>query len=215
MHSPMIRLRTTATMALALALTSCGSKQPQPVDAMWTVRLDSSQDRNAEDRFRLLPGGGIDVKGGANATLWRPDVPLIPPYRLSMRITAKNLELHPHGAGLVFGGTDVEGDQQRYSYFLVRGDGSFLIKTRHGGDTEDICLWTEHEAIHKEGKKDGIATNVLSVDVGKETTKFSINGSQVHAAGNEELPTSGRYGARLVHDLDARFDRIEIAAKKK
>lgn len=196
---------------LLMIVSSCTSG---PLDAMWAVRMDSTEDVNEPNRFTLLAGGGVQVTGGGNATMWRPDVPLIPPYRLSMRVTTTNLGLHPHGAGIVFGGNDVDNDKQVYSYLLVRGDGQFLIKTRDGGGTSDICLWSEHEAVTKENPKSLIATNVLAVEVDRERTRFLINGTQVHQAKTEALHSSGQYGARLVHDLDVRFDQIEVAAKK-
>ncbi len=206
--------RSPTFLLAACILTAVSSCVPEPLDAMWPIRMDSTEDVNKPDRFTLLPGGGIEAKGGGNATMWRPDVPLRPPYRLSMRVTATNLGLHPHGAGIVFGGNDVDNDKQAYSYFLARGDGQFLIKTRDGGDTSDICLWSEHASVSKDGEKSSIATNVLTIDVDKEATRFSINGTQVHEAKTETLHASGQYGARLVHDLDVRFDQIEIAAKK-
>src|SRR6266851_4294789 len=39
---------------------------------------------------------------------------------------------HPEGYGLLFGGRDLAGAAQRYTYFLVRGDGTFLVKRRNG-----------------------------------------------------------------------------------
>ena len=206
-RAPTILLATSL-----LLLASCHA--PQPFDAMWSVRMDSTEDVNKPSRFTLLPGGGIEAKGGGNATLWRPGEPLTPPYRLSMHVKTTNLGLHPHGAGLTFGGNDVAGDQQTYSYFLVRGDGNFLIKTRDGGGTADICLWTEHDAITKEDQENGIANNVLAVDVGKDMTRFSINGTKVHEAKTAELHASGKYGARLVHDLVAHFDQIEVTTQQ-
>lgn len=208
-----MKRRSTTFLLTACLLTTLSSCAADPVDAMWSIRMDSTEDVNKPDRFELVPGGGIAVKGGGNATLWRPDVPMTAPYRLSIRVKATNLGLHPHGAGLVFGGNNVDNDNQVYSYFLVRGDGQFLIKTREGGDTTDICLWGEHPAIRREGETDGIAINVLAVEVGAEATRFLINGTQVHEATNTELHTNGSYGARLVHDLDVRFDEITIAAQ--
>ncbi|MFT4516231.1 MAG: hypothetical protein ACI89X_004032 [Planctomycetota bacterium] len=209
-----MKQRTPTFLFAACLLATVNSCTPEPLDAMWAIRMDSTEDVNKPDRFTLLPGGGIEATAGGNATLWRPDVSLTPPYRMSMRVKATNLELHPHGAGIVFGGSDVDNDKQTYSYFLVRGDGQFLIKTRDGGDTSDICLWGEQAAVAKEVKESGIAINVLAVDVGKEVTRFSVNGTQVHEAKTEALHSAGQYGARLVHDLDVRFDQIEVAAQK-
>ena len=112
------------------------------------------------------------------------------------------------------GGGCVWPPKNHYVHPKIFSIGQFLIKIRDGGDTSDICLWGEHASVSKEGEKSGIAINVLAVDVHKEATRFSINGTQVHEAKAETLHASGQYGARLVHDLNVRFDQIEIAAKK-
>jgi hypothetical protein len=44
---------------------------------------------------------------------------------------------HAEGYGLFFGGKSLEGKDQQYTYFLIRQDGSYLIKRRGGGERED------------------------------------------------------------------------------
>ena len=109
-----------------------------------------------------------------------------------------------HGAGLMFGGSDLSGAAQAYSYFLVRDDGFFLIKTRRGDSTKEITPWTEHEAVRR-GGANGIAKNLLRVDVGTTETRFFINSVEVHRGSNASLHTDGLFGFRMVHDLKVRF----------
>lgn len=198
--------RTLLLTALLGILAGCGS---EPVDAMWTCRPDDSEDDIQPKNVSLIPGGGIEVKDTANATLWRATDSAKTPYRLSMRVQTTNLALHAHGAGIAFGGRNVDGDKQAYTYFLVRGDGYFLVKTRDGDNTNDICPWTEHDAITKEDS-DQKASNVLSVTVGKGETRFLVNGTEVYKHSSQQLHTIGKYGVRLVHDLSVRFDQIEL-----
>ena len=84
------------------------------------------------DRFRAR---FVEIKPGPNATLWHRDQKASGTYRLQADVTHLDSGLHPHGAGLAFGGTDVAGEKQAYTYFLVRSDGKFLIKTRAGDET--------------------------------------------------------------------------------
>ncbi|MFT4843760.1 MAG: hypothetical protein ACI8UD_003768 [Planctomycetota bacterium] len=197
------------SIALLLSFTGCATTSKATNHAApWSARHDSSEDEQQPDRVTQLPGGGIKVAPGGNVTLWRQAAAIAPPFQLSMRVQTTNQVEHPHGAGLVFGGKHIADDQQSYSYFLVRGDGQFLIKTRDGGDTEDICLWTEHAAIRKEDAEHLQASNVLTVVVGPETTQFLVNDVEVHRESNERLHTTGRYGVRLVHDLAVQFDQI-------
>ena len=39
--------------------------------------------------------------------------------------------------GLFIGGENLEGDDQRYSYFIIRENNQFLVKQRDGGETSN------------------------------------------------------------------------------
>lgn len=157
----------------------------------------------------LVDGENLEVRPGPNATLWHPTHTGSCSYRLSAQVTHLDSGLHPHGAGLVLGGTDIEGEDQAYTYFLVRSDRHFLIKTRAGKDTHDVVPWTEHAAVGPENQR-GVTDNHLAVEVGAEHTRFLINGEEVHRAKTGSLPTDGRAGLRLVHDIHVRFGPLEL-----
>lgn len=197
--------RALLLTALLVVLTSCGA---EAASASWPCRPDDAEDDIQPGKVTLVPGG-IEIRDAANATLWHPTGSAKAPYRLSMRVQTTNLALHPHGAGLVFGGSDVDGDKQAYTYFLVRGDGHFLVKTRDGEDTTYICPWKEHDAVTKEDS-DLWASNVLTVTIDADETRFLVNGTEVYKHSSKELHTMGKYGVRLVHDLNVRFDQIEV-----
>lgn len=222
-------LRTRVTwswLAFVAMFAACKSEQAPNTAGPWPIVLDEPTDLDGPNtvdgpeevptpnRVTQLTGGGISVKAGANATLWRPGEGIKPPYRLSMRVRTTNRGLHAHGAGIVFGGSDIDNERQAYTYFLVRGDGHFLIKARNGGDTDPICFWTKHEAVQKEDDSEYVATNDLAVKVEADQVEFFVNGASVHTAkcatAGPGLRTKGRYGVRLVHDLDVRFDQIQF-----
>ncbi len=50
--------------------------------------------------------------------------------------------------GLFVGGQDLEGDDQKYLYFLIRRSGEFLIKTRAGDETSVVHPWTVERCDH-------------------------------------------------------------------
>jgi len=167
------------------------------------------------DRF-VLTGDVLEVILGRNATLWHPEHRTPDPaqggaYRLSAEVTHLDSGLHPHGAGLTFGGANVEAGSQSYTYFLVRGDRHFLIKTRRGSETTDIVPWTEHEAAAPEDD-DLVTQNRLSVEVTELVTRFLINDQIVHREPTSGLPNGDRCGFRLVHDLHVRFGPLEFGA---
>jgi len=203
-------MRTTvASIAVLTALLITAGCEAEPTGPMWSVRPDDPEDPLKLENITLLPGGNIAIKNTANSTLWKPDSVATPPFELSARVHSTNLGLHPHGTGIVFGGTDVDGDNQAYTYFMVRGDGQFLIKTRDGTETGDVCSWTEHAAIAKEDS-DLEATNTLRVAVADEETRFFVNDKEVHKHSNKELHTKGKLGVRIVHDLNVRIDQIKL-----
>ncbi|MBK8975037.1 MAG: hypothetical protein IPM29_03860 [Planctomycetes bacterium] len=210
---------TLLTGLLTLAVAGCGGEAEtttktetetvaEPRDALaagWSLRPDDPAEQSAAMRF-VQHADGVEAGPGPNACLWHPDLRATGDYRLSVDVTHLDSGLHPHGAGLTFGGQDVHGEGQRYTYFLVRGDRNFLIKTRGGDDTEDVVNWTEHAAVAPEDD-DGVTRNRLSVEVRGDEVRFLVNGTEVHRGKREELPTDGQIGLRLVHDLHVKFGR--------
>ena len=57
---------------------------------------------------------------------------------------------HPVAYGLFIGGMDLSEDNQRYTYFVIRQDGKFLLKKRNGAQTSNVAGdWMDHPAIVK------------------------------------------------------------------
>ncbi len=102
------------------------------------------------------------------------------------------------------GGTDLDGDDQRYLYFLIRNTGEFLIKERIGSETEVIQNWTASDSInmYSEDMEDSSAQNILSVSVSGSDITFSINDMKVATVPAREYPTNGLYGLRVNHSIN-------------
>ena len=49
--------------------------------------------------------------------------------------------------GLFIGGRDLSSPNRAYTYFLVRGNGQFLVKSRAGAKTSDILAWRADPAV--------------------------------------------------------------------
>jgi hypothetical protein len=107
------------------------------------------------------------------------------------------------------GGTDLDGESQRYLYFLVRQDGRFLLKERIGTNTRGISDWTPHPAIKPFGPE-GRMTNQLAIEVGAETVRFLINGTEVARKARRDVHTDGLVGLRVNHQLDILVDHLSI-----
>ncbi|CAA9360684.1 MAG: hypothetical protein AVDCRST_MAG89-3722 [uncultured Gemmatimonadetes bacterium] len=186
--------RLLACAALA-ALAACGDASPRagiPADstqsstqipppagagaAAWTSNP-------AEGVSVTVQGGDATVQTGPHAVLWPGDAAdLAPPYTVRATLTKDSGRLH-EGYGLVFGGTGLDAGEagQAYSYFLVRGDGSFLIKRRDAAGA---------------GR-----ANRLEVRVGADTVVFVANDAEVARVPASELAVNGRPGIRVAHDL--------------
>lgn len=194
-----------------VALTACGGDPPAPTDAVaagWQPRHDDAEQASDEGRF-FVHQDGIEVRPGPNVSLWHPERTATGNYRLSADVTHLDSGLHPHGAGLVFGGSDVHGDDQRYTYILVRCDRSVLIKTRTGSGSAVVLPWTEHAAVAPEDDQ-GVTKNRLAVEVRADEVRFLVNGTEVHRAPRQSLAVDGQFGFRLVHDLHVRFGAPQV-----
>lgn len=136
--------------------------------------------------------------------------------RLSGNYTVRSkLHLFPEGAGhreafgLFIGGDALDGVAQRYTYFLIRGDGTYKIKRRNGGAATDVTPgWTKHSAILP-GKAEGSVANVISIVVGKEKVSFQVNGQEVHSAPSSSVDTDGMAGLRINHNLSIHVESLE------
>jgi hypothetical protein len=158
--------------------------------------------RNPADGTQLSGGAVMTVETGPHTVLWPADAEVLrPPYTVRATLLKRSGRIH-EGYGVVFGGEGLEGEEdgQRYSYFLVRGDGSFLVKLRDGAATPVVRDWTRHPRIHRE--TGGAArANALEVRVAADSTAFLVNGVEVGRVPSAALATTGRAGLRVAHDV--------------
>ena len=109
-------------------------------------------------------------------------------YTLKGTFTLLKPSNHTNYYGLVFGGQGLEGADQRYTYFTVAQDGTFLIKQRTGEMTRDVKGYTPNAAVKKPDAT-GKSVNALEVRVTGDTVSYVVNGTVVHTT-----PKSGMTG---------------------
>jgi hypothetical protein len=171
-----------------------GARPAEPAAAAWRT--------NPAEGVTLTPGATTVVETGPHTLLWQEGAAeLAPPYTVRAELRKRAGRLH-EGFGVVFGATGLEGaeDAQAYSYFLVRGDGSFLIKRRQGAETPVVRDWTRHPRINRDAGGGGRG-NVLEVTVGTDTTVFAVNGAEVARVPSSALAVRGRAGLRVAHEV--------------
>jgi hypothetical protein len=118
---------------------------------------------------------------------------------------------HPEAYGLFIGGADLAGANQKYTYFLIRQDGKFLIKRRAGAETHNVVDWADNDAVIRADEA-GKATNALRIDVGATNAQFFVNGVSVAViARDAALPMDGIVGLRVNHNLDVHIANFAVA----
>ena len=199
-------------VALSLALPAAAQDADRTVSgggqlaAGWMARTDRGQNF---DNIRFVEKGtGWDITVGPGVALYRENDIATGSYTISVTIEQLSSKGHGHGTGLIFGGKDMQSPDQVYSYFLVRGDGSYIIKTRTGSSTTEIRGWTKNAAINESELAN--MTNEVAVSVADGNVIFTVNGAEVDRVPAADLYTDGIVGLRLNHNLDMHIDHFKI-----
>ena len=157
------------------------------VPAGWTVRADRGDAKNAKVASM---GKGLHVTTGPAIILYRSDTQGSGPFHTLATFTQTKPSEHAEGYGLFVGGQGLDGAGQKYMYFLVRQDGSYLIKRRDGEKTTDVSKgWVPHAAV-KKPEGNGSATNLLEVDNKRDPEHARLPGER---AGGLSAPTRRRW----------------------
>ncbi len=177
--------------------------------AGWSVRPDEGGKPAEVSLATMAPGWHLIT--ATSGILYRSQ----DAARGAYEVTAK-IHLFPgSGAaeeafGLFTGGANLAGPAQRYTYFLIRGDGKFKIKRRSGASATDVTKdWISSPAILKTTPAGPVA-NQLSVLVAKERVSFRVNGQEVYSAPAANIDTDGIAGLRVNHNLSLHVESLEI-----
>jgi len=207
-----------STAALLAALTTPLAAQDHAdqaasgggtVPAGWTIRADRGDAKHAKV---VSMGQGLHITLGPAIILYRSDTQGTGAFHTLARFTQATPSEHPEGYGLFIGGQGLDGAAQKYIYFLVRQDGSYLIKRREGEKTSDVSKgWVQHPAVKQPDTK-GSATNLLEVDNKRDPSKlvFLVNGQKVYGMEAKTMALDGIVGIRVNHNLDLHVDGFDV-----
>ena len=185
------------------------------VPAGWKVRLDrskSAQDPDDKSGVTFMAmGKGFHVAGGPAGVYWNPSGTATGNFIAKGTFTLLKPSNHTNYYGLVFGGQGLDGADQRYTYFTVAQDGTFLIKQRTGEATRDIKGFTPSPSVKKPDAS-GKSVNALEVRVSGDTVTYVINGMVVLTMPKSELkaPTDGIVGFRVNHVTEVQVDDLVV-----
>lgn len=217
-YQPMKHLCAVAVMTI-LGLSGIFAQAPRSSDpdtmmkggalpAGWMARLDSGSTK--PDGVSMMPmGAGLHFKTGPAGIYYRQADTKSGSYEVHATFTQMEPAEHPEAVGIFIGGSNLAAATQKYTYFLVRQDGQFLIKRRDGAQTPNIMDWTASPAV----KKTDAATkgvNALSIVVAPDKVRFLVNGTEVHSATPAQVDAAGIAGLRINHNLNVHVENFGV-----
>jgi hypothetical protein len=173
----------------------------------WNVRVD--RDQSADAIMFHAMADHFHARTGPAGVFYNPEWSKSGDYAVSARFRQNRAPNHPEAYGLVIGGSALDGADQSYGYFLVRGTGEFFVAVRRGAERTVVTPWTRHEAIAVQDAASGVQSNVLGAEVRGDRVIFTVNGTEVVSHPRSALPTDGLTGFRINHNLDVRIDQVQ------
>jgi len=182
----------------------------------WKLRVDrsmSASDPDAAGDIKFVAmGSGFHAMNPKAAVYWNPANTVTGNY--SLKGTFKLIKTNGHSEyyGLIFGGSDLEGQAQSYTYFMVESEGTWLIKSRNGNSTMQIASSGSASDAVKKADASGTSTNALEVRVMPDKIEFLANGKVVNTSpkSGQTAKTEGVYGIRINHMLDVQVDGFSL-----
>lgn len=213
-------------LASLLACAAAASLPAQTVPTGWKQRIDRStnaSDPDAAGAVKIVTANqGFHVETPSAGVFWNPANTVTGNYTVKGTFTLNQPSGHANYYGLVFGGSALEGAEQKYTYFMVAQNGAWLVKTRNGTATlpafGGIAGATRNGSVVSEAVKkpdaSGKSVNALEVRVQADTVEFVVNGTVVHSAPRAGLTTDGIWGFRSNHQLDVNVDDLAVTKTK-
>jgi hypothetical protein len=215
----MKRLILAFAVAGVAAMPLAAQRQPDPdkkvagggtLPSGWKGRADGTATLAG---VTMMPmGGGVHFMTGPAGIYYKPVDKASGTYEARATFTQMEPAAHPEAYGLIIGGSDLEGAGQKYTYFLIRQDGKFMIKRRAGESTPTISDWTDHTAV-KKADSSGKMSNTLAIDVGRDKVRFLVNGTEVSTADAAQVDTAGIAGLRINHNLNVHVEGFTVKSR--
>lgn len=181
----------------------------------WQARVDDKDVKRGmttTDLKFVAMGNGYHATSGPAAIYYDPKNVARGEYSVGATFTQTRAPAHPEAYGLFVGGANLPDSTESYLYFLVRGDGKYLINHRAGTAVHKIVDWTANPAVKAQDAK-GTATNALTIRVGRDSAWFLANGRTVQAFSKAQLygtMPAGQTGIRVNHNLDVHIGNFVV-----
>ena len=222
-------MHTAAVLLLAVSALACATGEDTATDTSAAAAAGADPDNatagqgipagyvgrtdresvNIADASYSTSGNGWEVKTGPAHIVYAAKDSASGAYTVSTTIQQMAAPAHPEAFGLFIGGQNLDQPSQRYTYFVVRGTGEYLVKVREGTETRDIVKWTASDAIPKQDG-DGKGTYRLSAEVTADSVRFMVNDAPVTTVAKSAIRTDGIAGLRINHNLHLSVQPVEI-----
>jgi hypothetical protein len=166
----------------------------------YSVVFDHANAKASDVSYSEKEPGRWDVTTGPAHILFAPGDTGGSKYSVSATFEQLQAPAHPEAFGVFVGGSNLDSPKARYTYFLVRGDGSYMVKVRDGANTRTVTDWTAQPSIPKQDAS-GRGLYGIRMDVSGKTANVSVNGIPISTISGKDVPLSGIAGVRINHNL--------------
>lgn len=207
---------TPALAVLSLAALPLSAQDPDrsvagtgKLPAGWNVRAD--RDRPLESLKFEPMGNGLHFTTGPAVIAWRDADNAPGAFHAIATFTQTTAPAHAEAYGMFIGGKNLKDSTSTYHYFIIRGDGKFVVKKMSGSTATNVTSgWTDHEAVVKQDAA-GKQTNQVEVTAGKDgKVSWKVNGKDVYSMTLTPAEVSGIVGLRVNHNLDVHVDGFAV-----
>ena len=176
----------------------------------WKGRLDSP-DAKLDSVGVANEGPSMTFTTGADTAgiFYKPDMKGTGNYEVSAAFSQLKPSEHLEAYGLFIGGTDLDKPTQHYTYFLIRQDGKYSIRSRNGDKTAPIVDWTDSAAM-KGDPKGTKTSNTLAIRADVAGVHFLIGGKEVQKLTRAKAGPDGIAGLRVNHNLNLQVDKLTL-----
>lgn len=165
---------------------------------------------NIADVNYVTTDGRWEVRTGPAHIVYSPGDTTSGAYSATATFDLLEQPQHADAFGLFIGGANLDQPTQRYTYFIVRHSGEYMIRVRESSDSlRGIAEWTASPDVPKIGA-DGTASYALTAHVDPDSTRFLVNDRVVATVATASIPTDGIAGLRINHNLHVRTGPVAI-----
>jgi hypothetical protein len=162
--------------------------------------FDDADAKVSEAVYSEKEPGRFEVKTGPAHILFSPADTAANKYTVSATFEQLGAPAHPEAFGVFIGGSKLDSPSIKYTYFVVRGDGQYMIKVRDGAKTRTLTDWTAQPSIPKQDAA-GKGLYGLRIEVSGKSANVSVNGAPITTIAGKDAPLNGITGVRINHNL--------------